>query len=174
MEQEIASIAQQVLEGLLRQKAIRTDMRVLVVEDDEHDSFLAERSLRSVGLKVDISATAEDALRKLAAATDPGHRYVLVFLDLKLPDMDGIYVLKHVKQERPDLPVVIMTGQEINSELVRRAVNVGYFGFVKKPGSGEGELDPKEVLAKHGLSLLKVKPEENGTISRHDGGAIAK
>lgn len=146
MEIEIANIARDVLDGLLRQKAIRAEMRVLVVEDDPQDAYLAQRPLSKTGLKVEIAPTAEIALEKLSATA----RYVMIFLDLKLPGRDGIHVLKQVRESEPDLPVIIMTGQEIDSDLVRRAVDLGYYGFVKKPMKDE---TPQEIFAKHHLPL---------------------
>jgi two-component system, NtrC family, response regulator HydG len=151
---QIASIAQQVLDGLLKQRAALAEMKVLIVEDDPNDVFLAKRPLEGAGLHVEVAPTAQEALNKLIS--DPQRqRYVMVFLDLKLPDRDGIYVLRHVRESNPDLPVIIMTGQNIDSELVQRAVELGYYGFIKKPIKNGA---PEEIFAKHNLPLPKDVP----------------
>jgi DNA-binding NtrC family response regulator len=158
VEHQIETIAQDVLNKLLEQRAITADMRVLVVEDDPNDAFLAKRPLTRLGLNVDVAETAEQALDKLLRdPTKP--RYVMVFLDLKLPDHDGIYVLRNVREAMPGLPVAIMTGQDVTSELVRRAIQLGYYGFVHKPLNNEVAV---EIMAKHNLPIPKGSEAKNG------------
>ncbi len=153
MEHQIESIAQQVLDGLLRQKQVeeqaKKELSVLIVEDDPNDALLAKRPLVKKGLNVDIVPTAEEALNKLIRDPNKKH-YVMVFLDLILPDHDGIYVLKNIRDVDPNLPVIIMTGAQIDGELVKRAVELGYYGFVSKPFKNGA---PEEIFAKHKIPL---------------------
>jgi len=62
------------------------------------------------------------------------HDYHLVFLDLKMPDMDGVEVFKRIKEVKPSLPVTIITGYP-ESDLMKRALTYGPLGIMNKPFS---------------------------------------
>jgi DNA-binding response OmpR family regulator len=84
-------------------------LRVLVVEDDPSVRGLLHTLLSAEGYDV---ATAPDGLAGLvkAAASPPG----LILLDLMMPDLGGVSVIEHLRQD-PDLsavPVLVVTGQE--------------------------------------------------------------
>ena len=84
-------------------------LRVLVVEDDPRVRGLLHTLLSAEGYDV---ATAPDGLAGLvkAAASPPG----LILLDLMMPDLGGVSVIEHLRQD-PDLsavPVLVVTGQE--------------------------------------------------------------
>lgn len=155
---EFVSIAQEVIEQLRKAKANQANLRrVLVVEDDPTDAFLAKCPLCAAGLEVDIAADAKSAVEMLF---DNIHNpkepdYVILFLDLKLhgPE-DGLYVLRHVRTISPNLPVVIMTGADPGSPILAEALDLGYVGFIRKPLQ---KTDPVEIFQKHRLPI-PVKP----------------
>jgi DNA-binding NtrC family response regulator len=63
-----------------------------------------------------------------------GHDYDIVFLDLKLPGMDGAELFKQIRVIKPELPVTIITGYP-DSEIMMHALASGPLGVMKKPFS---------------------------------------
>src|SRR5512147_572719 len=80
-------------------------MRVLVIEDDQSAALATERMLKNNGMVVDRTDLGEDGL-EIAKIYD----YDIILLDLGLPDMDGLEVLRRLRQARIDTPVLILSG----------------------------------------------------------------
>jgi DNA-binding NarL/FixJ family response regulator len=123
-------------------------MRVLIVDDHPMVREGVRSMLEPAGVEIAGEAgTGEDALR-MAAALEPD----VVLLDLELPDLDGLAVLRRLKaQERP-LAVVVVTMHD-DPALVRRAVEGGAAGYVLK-GVGRGELLSALEAVRHGGSVF--------------------
>ena len=81
-------------------------MRILVVEDEKRIADFLSRGLQGAGYAVDIAPTGGQALDCIHA-TD----YDLVVLDLMLPDMDGLQVLKKVRDRQPGPPMLILSAR---------------------------------------------------------------
>ncbi len=78
--------------------------KILVVDDEEHIRLLFKEELAEEGYEVELAEEGEEALEKL------GHlRPDLVTLDLKMPGMGGLEVLRRIREQDKDLPVVICT-----------------------------------------------------------------
>lgn len=85
-----------------------TTMRVLLIEDNEHDVHLIRRMLRdsAVGaFDLEWSASLEEGVERLRR-----ERYDVVLLDLNLPECDGPETLDHVLEATDDVPVIALTG----------------------------------------------------------------
>jgi DNA-binding NtrC family response regulator len=101
--------------------------RVLIV-DDEDDllSTLVERlefrGIRTVGVQ-----TGEQALAKIAKQD-----FDVVVQDVKLKGEDGVEVMKNIKQIRPNLPVILLTGH-MSQESSREGLEAGAIDYVLKP-----------------------------------------
>jgi CheY-like chemotaxis protein len=78
--------------------------RVLVVDDEEGIRLLYKEELEEEGCEVEIAASGEEAIEKLESDSID-----LVLLDIKMPGMDGIEVLRKVKERWKNLPVVLCT-----------------------------------------------------------------
>ena len=78
--------------------------RVLVVDDEEGIRLLYKEELEEEGCEVELAASGEEALKKLASG-----RVDLVLLDIKMPGMDGIEVLRKIKERWKELPVILCT-----------------------------------------------------------------
>ncbi len=105
--------------------------RLLVVDDDPAIC----RVLGAIAVKEGFEViTAKDGRIGLARATTeaPDRVIDLVILDLELPDLDGIEVLARLKAEKPNLPVVMLTGCD-DVKLAVRAMRLGAFDYVTKP-----------------------------------------
>jgi DNA-binding response OmpR family regulator len=104
-------------------------MRLLVVEDETRIRSFVARALEVEGFEVDQVADGE---RGLAAALT--HDYGLVILDLLLPGRDGLDVLRELHDQRPDLPVLILSARsELPTKL--RGFELGAADFMAKPFS---------------------------------------
>ncbi|MHB8420179.1 MAG: response regulator [Myxococcales bacterium] len=103
--------------------------RVLVVDDEKDLRSLLDYNLQQAGFAVTTAQDGREALAKIKAAPPD-----LVILDLLLPDMPGTEILKAVKRERPELPVLMLTakGEEVD-RLV--GLELGADDYVVKPFS---------------------------------------
>ena len=105
--------------------------RVLVVDDDPVVGRSFDRVLSEKGYDVSTALDGQEALSKL------GHEdYDVVFTDIKMPGMDGLEVASHIKERRPWIPVVIITGYGTAANEARAAA-AGVSGFMRKPLSPE-------------------------------------
>ena len=102
-------------------------MRILVAEDDKVLADALCRSLRHAGYAVDHVATGPDA--DSAAQL---HDYDLLILDLGLPGMPGIEVLKRLRSRNAKLPVLILTAADSVEQRVR-GLDLGADDFMAKP-----------------------------------------
>jgi DNA-binding response OmpR family regulator len=80
--------------------------RVLVVEDDADIAHLLDRELRGLGHTVDLVGLANDAL--LAQRTAD---YALIVIDLGLPDMDGLELLRELRRRSVETPILVLTAR---------------------------------------------------------------
>ena len=105
--------------------------KVLVVDDDPVVGKSFDRVLSGKGYAVITAGSAKEALTKLEA-----EKYDVVFTDIKMPGMSGLEMAEMVKQQRPWLPVVIVTGYGSPGNEAR-AEAAGVSGFLRKPLSPE-------------------------------------
>lgn len=83
-------------------------MRLLVVEDEVRIAGFLIKGLTAGGYEVEHVDTGSEALRR---AAESGNGYSLVLLDLALPDMNGLDVLRRLRADGVELPVVIYSAQ---------------------------------------------------------------
>jgi len=100
--------------------------RILLVDDEE---IVLRSCQRILGGTYDID-TARDGLEALGKVNE--HQYDVLVLDIKMPKMDGIEVLRRVKEARPDIDVIMVTGlHEIGTAV--KAMKLGAFDYLPKP-----------------------------------------
>lgn len=103
------------------------EKKILVVDDDETTLELFAHRLACLGFDYDKAGTGEAAVRKMREK-----KIHLVLTDLKMPEMDGLQLMKHIKEKYPDVPVVVMTG--FRDEYSREeAFAAGAAAFLEKP-----------------------------------------
>lgn len=103
--------------------------RVLVVDDEPGIRDLLSRTLEMAEYEVEAMADGMSALHRLRATRDA---YNLVIADLRMPGMDGLTLIREVKQINPQLPIIIITGFSSESAAIE-AVNLGVSGYLTKP-----------------------------------------
>lgn len=111
-------------------------MRILLVEDDNSLAQTLRRSLRQAGLVVDHVSTGKEALLTLKYPDDD-----IVLLEMSLPDIDGIEVLKKIRQQKLDVPVIILSARGSTEHKVQ-GLDGGADDYLVKP------FDMLELLAR--------------------------
>jgi len=121
------------IDDWLRQKSVGTKANILVIDDEEVIRSLFRDTLVELGHNVTVVSTASKGL-ELVKQRD----FDLVFLDLKMPRMDGAELFRQMKMVKPKLSVTIITGYP-DSEIMARALSQGPFGVMNKP-FGESDI----------------------------------
>lgn len=100
----------------------------ILVADDEHAICTAFRTIiEQAGHQCVIAATGQDAIQRASAGT-----FDAIFLDVRLPDMNGLDVLQHIQAQDGDVPVVVMTGHG-TVDTAMQAMRSGAFDYLGKP-----------------------------------------
>ncbi|MGH1518815.1 response regulator transcription factor [Chryseobacterium sp. JK1] len=102
-------------------------MRILIVEDNSRVSSLLKRGLESQEYQVYISEDAEDAIVLLNKIT-----FDLAITDIMLPKMNGIDLCKQIKQQHPDLPIIMLTALGTIDEKIE-GFDAGADDYMVKP-----------------------------------------
>ena len=102
---------------------------ILIVDDERDIRELVADILKDEGFETRLAANSDEAI---AALND--HPPALMVLDIWLKDsrMDGIDILKQVKRNNPDVPVIIISGHG-NIEIAVAAIKQGAYDFIEKP-----------------------------------------
>lgn len=100
---------------------------IAVIEDDSGLAEFLDEGLRSEGWAVSLAADGESGLR-ISSQED----VALVVLDLGLPRMDGIEVLRRLRVKRPDVPVVVLTARDAVEDRVK-LLDLGADDYLVKP-----------------------------------------
>ncbi len=104
-----------------------TNAHILIVDDQESIRHFIEKAMVDEGYQVSTAGEGREALSKVAE-----NQPDLVLLDLRLPDTHGLDVLKKLKEDDPDLQVIIMTAfGDVESAV--RAMKLGAHDYINKP-----------------------------------------
>jgi signal transduction histidine kinase/DNA-binding response OmpR family regulator len=111
--------------------------RILLVDDNLFNRQVAGELLEQAGMEVEIASDGFSAL-EMAANND----YDLIFMDIQMPDLDGLEVTRRIRERHgaADLPIVAMTAHAL-SEDRRKSLDAGMNDHMTKP------IDPEELLA---------------------------
>ena len=101
--------------------------RILVVDDEDIVRTSCSRTLSPEGYELRLAKNGVEGL-KMASE----ERFDLVLTDLKMPDMDGIEVLRIIKEKWPETAVIIVTGYQTVDTAVK-AIKLGAYDYIEKP-----------------------------------------
>jgi DNA-binding NtrC family response regulator len=132
---------------------------VLIVDDEPNILTSLRRALELEGYRALVAGSGSICLDKLASEGPD-----LVLLDVVMPEMDGLAVLERLKQQQPELPVVMMSGNATIENAVQ-ATKIGATDFVEKPLSTDKIL----ITIENALDLARLK-QENAELRRQAGG----
>jgi len=107
------------------------DKSVLIVDDEKNILLTLSQSLEALRLETDTATNGEEALAKLKEK-----EFGLILLDLRMPGMDGMEVLRQVREIRPDIRIIMITAYG-TVELAVEAMKLGAVDFIQKPFSPE-------------------------------------
>jgi len=86
-------------------------MKLLIVDDDTNIQRLYKEELEEEGYDVTIAPTGKDALELFQKGT-----YDIVTLDILMPDIDGISLLRKMKEQQPDIPIIMSTAYDYRDD----------------------------------------------------------
>ncbi len=135
---------------------------ILIVDDEKDIRELIADILRDEGFSTRLAANSDQAVAELNIA-EPS----LMILDIWLKDskMDGIDILKQVKRNNPDVPVVIISGHG-NIEIAVAAIKQGAYDFIEKPFN----IDQLLVVIRRAMETSRLR-RENSTLRRGEARA---
>jgi two-component system nitrogen regulation response regulator NtrX len=131
---------------------MKSEETILIVDDEKNILRSLRGILEDEGYRVEEAESGEEALHTVSRGVAD-----LVLLDIWLPDLDGIEVLKQIKEKREDLPVVMMSGHG-TIEVAVKSTKIGAYDFIEKPLGME-----KTVLTlRNALNQHKLERENRG------------
>ncbi len=128
--------------------------KILIVDDDESLRWVLQKAFEKSGYDVSVAPKGEEGLHLLEMES-----YGVAFVDIMMPDMSGLDLLKRVKEGKLGTSVVIMTAQNTMKNAVE-AMKRGAFDYVTKP------FDMDEVKAIAGRALESVSLSEKAAAGR--------
>ena len=132
---------------------------ILIVDDERDIRELISDILKDEGFTTRLAGTSDDAMAELN--NEPP---ALMILDIWLKDsnMDGIDILKSVKRDNPDVPVIIISGHG-NIEIAVAAIKQGAYDFIEKPFN----IDQLMVVITRAMETSRLR-RENSELRRRD------
>src|SRR5512144_739702 len=128
---------------------------ILIIDDEESVLKRLADVMRDEGYEVVTAGSGREGIVLLNEAQP-----ALALLDIAMPDMDGIETLRRIRELRPDLPVIMVTGHG-TIETAVKTTKMGAYDFMVKPP----ELAHLILVVNHGLEERRLR-EENETLKR--------
>jgi two-component system NtrC family response regulator len=132
---------------------------ILIVDDEKNYLVVLSAFLSGEGYETLTADNAELALEIVESAD-----LDLILTDMKMPTMDGIELLKRVKEKSPDVPVVVMTAYGTVEKAVE-AMQLGAFNFIQKPFQNE----TLRQMIHHAVSTYRVLKENRSLVQALEG-----
>ena len=132
---------------------------ILIVDDERDIRELISDILRDEGFTTRLAANSDECMAEINAAAP-----ALMILDIWLKDsqMDGIDILKAVKRDNPDVPIIIISGHG-NIEIAVAAIKQGAYDFIEKPFN----IDQLTVVIARAMETARLR-RENSSLRRRD------
>jgi DNA-binding NtrC family response regulator len=131
------------------------DVRVLVVDDEDLLAWSIDTELRGLGAEVQRAGSVREALERFPAFSPD-----LAITDLRLPDGNGLELLKKWRFEYPDLPIILITAHGAIDSAVT-ALRLGAFDYLQKP------FDMKDLVAavRRASETAKLRQKVSGMVA---------
>ena len=105
----------------------KKNIKILVVDDESNIREVLQDFLENEGYEV---ITADSGVTAISALKEPYPHIVL--LDIRMPDMDGLQCLRHIKNINPSIQVVIISGFA-TIPMAKKSLEMGAFDYINKP-----------------------------------------
>ena len=108
--------------------------KILVVDDEEVIRNILNEILTEAGYNVELASGGQEAIEKIKTK-----HFTVVITDIRMPDVDGLQVLRETKNINPDIEVVMLTGYS-EAENIIQSLRDGAMDYLKKPVNDLGEI----------------------------------
>jgi DNA-binding NtrC family response regulator len=129
-------------------------MKILVVDDERIVLDSCQRVLEAEGFEVSLVPSASAALETMKKKG-----FGLLLVDIKMPEHDGMYLIREVKKKFPDIPIIVMSGYP-TTDTIEEAVKMQAAAFIAKP------FTPDEILE---IIRQVIQKEENHESKQNPG-----
>jgi two-component system NtrC family response regulator len=139
--------------------------RFLIVDDEQEVCNFFSYLLQKKGYAVETAISGAEASKKIIE-----NKYDTALVDLKLPDANGLEILKEIKAAQPDCQVIIITGYSTVKSAVE-AIQLGAFDYVEKPFVDINEMEQllaRSLNARAETEILSAAQEELGFVVGHN------
>lgn len=125
--------------------------KILVIDDEEYIGWVVKKAFETTDNEVFLSFTGEEGLLEFQR-----NSFDVVFLDLRLPDRDGMDILVELKKLRPDIAVIVITAHG-SIDTAIESMKKGAFDYITKP------FDVDELILQAGkaMEVARLKDEVN-------------
>ncbi|MBI4949523.1 MAG: sigma-54-dependent Fis family transcriptional regulator [Deltaproteobacteria bacterium] len=130
------------------------NFKILITDDDGDLRELLTEAVKNWGYTVSVAKDGEEALRKLRM-----ERYDIVITDLMMPVMDGLALLKRIKELDSEILVIIITGYA-TIETAVKAIEAGAYDYIAKPF----RLDELMIVIKNACERLRLMLQNKGLL----------
>jgi two-component system, OmpR family, response regulator len=148
--------------------------RILVVDDEDNITFLLDATLRHFGYDVRVARDGREALAAVAEFVPD-----LVLLDVMMPDIDGFEVVRRLRFDGLQVPVLFLTARDATDDVVR-GLTLGGDAYVKKPFSVEEIVAQVQALLRRSgastssskLTLADLEMDDDAHVVRKAGQVV--
>ncbi|MBI2413330.1 MAG: sigma-54-dependent Fis family transcriptional regulator [Deltaproteobacteria bacterium] len=130
------------------------NFKILITDDDVDLRELLTEAVKNWGYTVSVAKDGDEALRKLRM-----ERYDIVITDLMMPGMDGLALLKRIKELDREILVIIITGYA-TIETAVKAIEAGAYDYIAKPF----RLDELMIVIKNACERLRLMLQNKGLL----------
>ena len=109
-------------------------MRILVVDDEDIVLESCQAVFELEGFEAVLVPSADKALEAMK-----NDNFDLLLIDVKMPKKDGMYLMRKIKEQWPDIPIIVMSGY-YTTETIQEAIRMGAATFIAKP------FEPDELI----------------------------
>ena len=121
------------------------NVKTLIVDDDPIVLDSCKRVFEAEGFEVCLVPSADQALKVMK-----NNIFDLLLIDVKMPERDGMYLIRAVKKQWPEVPIVVMSGYP-TPETITEGLQLGAEEFIAKPFTPDELLEiVRQVLQKRG------------------------
>jgi len=123
------------------------DKSILIVDDDPAICFAFKKTFATLQYSTDEAYNGIEAINKINQ-----NKPTLIFMDITMPEMDGLVALEKIKKINPLIPIIVITGDG-NMETAIKAMKIGAFDYLTKPL----DIDKVRITAQRAIELMQMK-----------------